>query len=129
MTGSARQELGRASGAVGGDLWGANCDAALPTQLDSAADVICHGEVFKKERIEVRPWHADRLGIEGGDVVQRESDPLGLLLKLRGLNLDTNFGFKAFPTHLTLRGGLYSDLLYSPKWRKIFLALRRLKWN
>jgi hypothetical protein len=99
----------------------------LCSLLDSAADVICHGEVFKKERIEVRPWHADRLGIEGGDVVQRESDPLGLLLKLRGLNLDTNFGFKAFPTHLTLRGGLYSDLLYSPKWRKIFLMRNPLE--
>ena len=99
----------------------------LCSLLDSAADVICHGEIFKKERIEISQWHRDRLGTEIGEVAQRESDPLGFLLKLRGLNPHKNFGFKAFPTHLTLRGDLYSNVLYSPDWRKVFLMRNPLE--
>jgi LPS sulfotransferase NodH len=99
----------------------------LCSLLDSAADVICHGEVFKKEHIEISNWHAERLGIETNDVEPRESDPYGFLLKLRNLNPEKLFGFKAFPTHLTLRGGLYNKVLFSPNWRKIFLMRNPLE--
>jgi LPS sulfotransferase NodH len=113
----------------------------LCSLLDSASDVICHGEVFKKERIEISPWHANRLGvgksllgpaksslgIGESSISKRDADPLDFLHKLRGLDPDKIFGFKAFPTHLTQRKELHSNVLMSPHWRKVFLLRNPLE--
>ncbi len=88
----------------------------LTSLLNSAQGVVCHGEIFKEDFVEISPWHRDRLTID--TVAERDADPRAFLDALRALNPDDVLGFKAFPGHLRRVAGLRD--LVAP-WPKIVL--------
>lgn len=92
---------------------------ALSSMLHSAEDIVCHGEIFKRDTIELRPWHRTRLG----DIspLERDREPINYIKKLRQLNPHKIFGFKIFSEHLS-RIGAREQLLHSSEWKKIVLV-------
>src|SRR5690554_3673920 len=91
---------------------------ALTSLLDSADDIVCHGEIFKKGQIELRPWHRSRLS--DISVERRDQEPLEYIERLSKLNPKKIFGFKIFQEHLT-RINQQDYLLQSEDWKKIAL--------
>lgn len=95
--------------------------------LDSAGDIVCHGELFKKDRVEMSGWHGKSLGIDAGDVHKRDANPYQFVVELRKLNPLKIFGFKAFWPHLTPHKPLMNRLIYDESWKKIFLVRNPLQ--
>ena len=93
----------------------------LVSLLGSAKDVVCHGEVFKRERIELGAWHLEKMKVKAEDVGLRDEKPLKFLDRLRSLNGRKIFGFKLFPQHLGNSTTLRDQLLGDSSWKKIFL--------
>jgi len=91
--------------------------------LNSAEDIICHPEIFKKRRVEISAWHRHKLSIENWeDVAARDNDPINFLNRLRDLNPYNVFGFKAFfIEQFQPRPDLRKNILESRDWKKIFL--------
>lgn len=92
---------------------------ALTSLLDSAEDIICHGEVFKQSGLELRPWVRKKFGADFGPTERDENGP-EFIRRLRRLSPQQIFGFKVFPEHLS-RAKLRDRLLTSDNWRKIVL--------
>ena len=95
--------------------------------LDSAEDIVCHGEIFKKDRVEISAWHCKQLGFETNGVAQRDAMPFAFVNRLRGLNPKKIFGFKAFWPHLTPHKPLINKIILNPEWKKIFLVRNPLQ--
>jgi hypothetical protein len=93
----------------------------LVSLLNSAPDIVCHGEVFKRDVVELRPLHLEKMGMKHEDVAQRDAKPMAFLQRLRGVNARKVFGFKMFPEHATRVAQLGTQVLRNPGWRKIFL--------
>jgi len=93
----------------------------LVSLLNSAPDIVCHGEVFKRDLVELRPLHLEKMGMKHEDVAARDAKPIGFLQRLRGLNARKIVGFKMFPEHATRVAPLSVQVLRNPGWRKIFL--------
>jgi len=93
----------------------------LQSLLDSADDIVCHGEIFKKERVEIGKWHSKRLRIEEQDIAKRDSDAYGFVMGLRNLNPRKIFGFKAFWPHIIPHKILIKNIVNNSEWKKIFL--------
>lgn len=91
----------------------------LVSLLNSAPDIQCHGEVFKRGRIELSDWHRDRMPDLTPE--KRDADPVLFIQTLRRLNSSQHFGFKMFQEHTRhvphLRWVLRSD-----QWKKIILV-------
>ena len=92
------------------------CDARtgsynLVNRLNSCADVVCHGEIFKKNGIEVSKLHRRRLTVR--DTRTRDTDPVAFIRELRALNPARHFGFKIFSVHLGWAPGA-ADYLTAP---------------
>ena len=71
---------------------------SLMSRLNSCPDTICHGEIFKKNRIEIPKFHARRVSFKSTEA--RDRDPIGFIRELRSINPHKNFGFKFFHHHL-----------------------------
>jgi len=93
----------------------------LVSLLNSAPDIVCHGEIFKRDVVELRPLHLEKMGMVHEDVVKRDAKPGAFLQRLRGLNARKIFGFKMFPEHATRVAHLGGHVLRNPGWRKVFL--------
>jgi len=95
--------------------------------LNSADDVVCHGEIFKKDNVELNGWHGKRLGIGPKDFALRDAYPYSFVMHLRNLNPYKNVGFKAFWPHLLTRKPLVERIVNNKKWKKIFLIRNPLE--
>jgi len=93
----------------------------LTRMLNSADDIVCHGEVFKPAVIEVRRRFVRRLGMTRRDTKKRDADPLDFVNRLTALTWRQTTGFKAFCWHLAQRPPLLEGVLLSTEWRKLFL--------
>jgi hypothetical protein len=93
----------------------------LVSLLNSAPDIVCHGEVFKRDAVELGPGHLDKLNLSEGDTEARDAKPMAFLQRLRAVNARKIFGFKMFPEHATRVPALGTHVLRNPGWRKIFL--------
>lgn len=91
---------------------------SLVSRLGSCPDVICHGEIFKRDRIEVPRFHRERL--ERRTVQARNADPMAFIAELRAINRFRHFGFKLFNHHLAWAPGAVAYLT-SPEVKKIVL--------
>jgi hypothetical protein len=99
------------------------CDARtgsynLTSLLDSAADVVCHGEIFKKGQIEVSDFHRRRLGPR--TIAGRNHDASAFIAELRRINPYRHFGYKMFASHLTWAPGAV-EYLTAPTTRRVIL--------
>ena len=92
---------------------------SLMSRLDSCPDVVCHGEIFKRKRIDIAREHRRRLPI--ATVPGRNADPLGFVAGIRGLDPDAHVGFKVFPEHLVAAPGAIAHIL-APATRRIVLT-------
>jgi hypothetical protein len=93
----------------------------LVSLLNSAPDIVCHGEVFKRDVVELQPRHLERMGVTPEDSAERDANPIAFLQRLRGLNARKVFGFKLFPEHASRVPQLGGQVLRNSGWRKIFL--------
>lgn len=89
----------------------------LASLLNSAKDVVCHGEVFKVNRIEVPRWHLGKLPYT---LQTRDANPIEFIRDLRRLNPWKHFGFKLFDDHAA-RVPHLRYILQASKWKKIAL--------
>jgi hypothetical protein len=92
----------------------------LVSRLDSCADVVCHEEVFKKNRIEVSDFHARKLKLKIRKLEERNRRPVEFIEELRRLNPFKSFGFKLFATHLSWAPGAM-DYVLARDTRRIVL--------
>ena len=92
---------------------------SLMSRLDSCADVVCPGEIFKRKRIGVAREYRRRLPI--ATVQGRNADPLGFIAGIRGLDPDAHVGFKIFPEHFTAAPGAIEHIV-APATRRIVLV-------
>jgi hypothetical protein len=90
----------------------------LVSRLDSCADAVCHGEAFKRDRIEVGAAQAPRL--RHWTVAGRNRRPGAFLAELRALTPRRHFGFKLFAGHLDWAPGALGYLL-APATRRVVL--------
>jgi hypothetical protein len=99
------------------------CDARtgsynLVSRLNSCRDVVCHGEIFKKNRIEVPDFHRRKLTIK--NTRARDLDAMAFIRELRGINPARHFGFKLFSGHLAWAPGAV-DYLLARDTRRVLL--------
>jgi hypothetical protein len=99
------------------------CDARtgsynLVSRLNSCRDVVCHGEIFKKNRIEVPDFHRRKLSVK--NVRVRNLDAMGFIRELRDINPARHFGFKLFSGHLTWAPGAI-DYVLARDTRRVLL--------
>ena len=93
----------------------------LVSLLDSAPDLTCHGEVYKRERIELAPPLRRRLGLAGAEVARRDAMGAAFPRALEALSPGRATGFKAFPQHL--RGLPHRKaLLFAPGRARVILT-------
>src|SRR3982750_4340169 len=92
----------------------------LVALLGSAPDIVCHGEVFKRDTIELGAPHLAKLGLAPGDVGERDAKAGQFLKRLRAQNGRKVFGFKMFMEHAT-RVPALAEVLRDPGWRKVVL--------
>lgn len=84
------------------------CDARtgsynLTSLLGSAGDIVCHGEIFKKEQIEVSDFHRRRLRTRR--IAERNHEAAAFIADLRRINPFRHFGYKMFASHLVWAPG------------------------
>jgi hypothetical protein len=103
-----RDEQGAAGRRGGRSDFVVFCDARtgsynLTSLLNSADDIVCHGEVFKKGQIEISEFHRRKLGPRS--LAERNHTAAAFLAELRGINPFKHFGYKMFASHLTWAPG------------------------
>ncbi len=91
---------------------------SLVSRLNSCPDIVCHGEIFKRDRIEAPPFHLGRL--ERKTVRARNAEPLEFIAELRAINRFKHVGFKLFNHHLTWAPAAVAYLT-SPEVKKVVL--------
>lgn len=103
----------------------------LTSLLASAPDIVCHGEVFKANTVELPRWHKRQLGLDverGADNRPvRDADPVAFLDALSALTPRRHFGFKLFADHVRDRPSLNHAVLEAKAWRKVFLLRNPLE--
>lgn len=92
----------------------------LVSLLDSADDVRCFGEVFKKRAVELPALHLKALGMKKNDMKVRDHDSGQFLDDLFNIEDKPIQGFKAFLEHLEPAG--LKDPSQQPDWKYIYLT-------
>lgn len=92
----------------------------LVSLIDSADDVRCFGELFKKDTVELSEHHLNVLGLDKGDTKTRDRDPSDFLGRLFNIEAKPIQGFKAFEEHLGPAG--LTKPMRHPDWKYIFLT-------
>jgi len=96
--------------------------------LDSAEDIVCQGEIFKKGAVEIDCCLIAKLGLNKDDMTERDQAPFAFVNRLRNLcSADKIFGFKAFWPHLEPHKPLINKIILNPEWKKIFLVRNPLQ--
>lgn len=70
--------------------------------LNQQEGIVCHGEVFKKGRVEVGNEYLEKLSFKRSDAEKRDSDPIRFIDELFGVVKSDgaiSSGFKIFPSH------------------------------
>jgi len=93
--------------------------------LNSADDVRCFGEIFKKNYVELPSEVLDSLGMVGKDVGMRDDNPSQFIDRAFRTVGEPIVGFKAFPIHLKNSG--IEALPLQPDWKVIFLKRNPLE--
>jgi len=93
----------------------------LNSLLDSAEDVICHGEIFKTNVVELRPSHLELMRMKKSDTAARNSDSIGFIKRLHDFDPDKIVGFKIFLVHTRRHRDLVHGVLNNPAWKKVCL--------
>jgi hypothetical protein len=93
----------------------------LVSLLNSAPDIVCHGEVFKKDYVELSKVHLTKMKVDTKDAAERDANAVQFLQRLRALNAKKVFGFKMFPEHYRRVPALDAHVVKNQAWRKIFL--------
>ncbi len=70
---------------------------SLVSRLNSVADIVCHGEIFKRKVIEVEPERKKQLRFT--TLEERNAEPIEFIRDLRRMDPDKIFGFKFFGQH------------------------------
>jgi hypothetical protein len=86
--------------------------------LDSAPDIVCHGELFKNNKIELKKYYRDK--INPITKTQRDKHPWTFINSIRNIDKDKHFGFKLFHAHAK-RVDRLQRILGGPHWKKIAL--------
>ena len=92
---------------------------SLVSRLDSARDILCHGEIFKPNRLEVEEFYKSKMKINS--IKERDEKPLTYINALRILNPHCHFGFKLFNSHLS-RLKKIGEYLMHPDTKRIVLV-------
>lgn len=87
--------------------------------LKQQKGVICYGEIYKKNVVEIAPEYRERLGAELMDVARRDADPLGFYNRLYERTPDDITGFKVFRAH---GKAVVQSLLLNSSVKKVFLS-------
>ena len=90
----------------------------LVSRLDSCPDIICHGEIFKKNSLELPKYHRSNIKIR--DKNARNICPKNYIQQIRILNPFKIFGFKFFCHHLNWAPGVVRYLI-DPSVKRIIL--------
>jgi len=91
----------------------------LTSLLDSAPDIVCHGELFKQGRVELATSsHSDKLA--NFRPPMRDRRPWVFIRKVRELDPGLHFGFKVFREHVR-RVKRLQDLMANEHWKKLAL--------
>jgi hypothetical protein len=90
----------------------------LSSLLDSAPDIVCHGELFRQWEIPLAPKYKQRLA--SFTKQQRDNRPLVFINRLRRMDPDLQFGFKLFSQHVERLERL-QHILRNGRWKKIAL--------
>lgn len=88
--------------------------------LDSASDIRCYGEVFKKHTVEVPIHELQRFDLTRSDTLARDAAPLQFLENLFAANPEKAVGFKAFPAHL--KNAAIEQLPELADWKIVYLT-------
>ena len=91
---------------------------SLVSRLHACQDIICHGEIFKEQYIELSPYHRERMAHYS--IESRNSDPVSFISELRGINKHRIFGFKLFNSHLKWAPKAF-DYVSAPETRRVVL--------
>ena len=91
---------------------------SLVSRFNSLDDIVCHGEVFKKERIEVSQFHKKQLVID--TIAKRNNNPIEFISSLRSINPKKHFGFKLLNHHLNWAPKIV-DHLTNDETKKVIL--------
>ncbi|MCP8893469.1 hypothetical protein KYK29_00900 [Shinella daejeonensis] len=91
----------------------------LVSLLNSARDVVCHGEIFKGGKVELNKWHKRQF--PGLSPDHRDQNGKEFIEKLRSLNPHKHFGFKFFLDHAKRADHLHT-VMNSDAWKKIALV-------
>ncbi|WP_136808910.1 hypothetical protein [Desulfosediminicola flagellatus] len=90
--------------------------------LDSASDIVCHGEIFKKNNVELKKSYSDKLNIQRSDIEKRNDAPLKFVRRLRNLTPKKIMGFKTFYRDVSRHKPVVNNVINSADWKKIFLV-------
>jgi hypothetical protein len=91
----------------------------LVSRLSSCQDIVCHGEIFKQNRIEVSAFHRRKLSVK--NIQERNLRPMELIRELRAINPAKHFGFKLFSGHLCWAPGAVDYVLASDTKRILLM--------
>jgi len=94
------------------------------SKLASAPDIMCHGEIFKSNTIELSPYHAQRM--QEKTPTERNAQPIAFIQKLRRLNPHKHFGFKLFYSHM-MSIPTICEYLVRPNVKKVILQRSTLE--
>ena len=90
----------------------------LASLLDSAPDIICHGELFKQNKVQLRQPYCEK--IPAFAIRNRSNRPSAYLKRLRALTPECHFGFKLFRQHV-IKSKRLESIIRNPNWKKIAL--------
>lgn len=93
----------------------------LVSLLDSAPDLVCHGEIYKDNVVELPPETLKRLRLKRRDIGERDKRGIGFLQDLWSSEPDSSVGFKLLPRHLNDRPFL-ADLVLGGSPRIVILS-------
>lgn len=89
--------------------------------LDSAPDIVCYGEVYKRELVELPDQLRESLGLGPRDVAGRDALGSELMRRLARQAPGSAVGFKLLPNHLRGRDFL-REMLHSGDYRVVVLS-------
>lgn len=98
--------------------WPRSGSYLLTDLLDQQPGVITHAEIFKPDRVELRPPYLRALGLGPEDLAQRDADPSGFVDGLVRATPAGTVGFKLFPAH---NPELMERLMADARWRVVLL--------
>ena len=87
--------------------------------LNRQNGVICHEEIFKRNRVELEEQYLEKLGLTRNDMEKRDADPLTYLESVYSISPDQVTGFKIFPFE---NEQILPRLIHDKNTRKVILV-------